>query len=303
MINISNISKSYQNTQALKNIDLDINKGEIFGLIGPDGAGKSTLFRLLTTLLLPDEGSIQLMELDAVKDFKEVRKRIGYMPGNFSLYQDLTVKENLEFFAKVFNSSIEENFDMIKDIYNLLEPFKDRKAGDLSGGMKQKLALSCALIHKPEILLLDEPTFGVDPVSRKEFWDNLKKLKEVDGLTTLVSTPYMDEAALCDRIALINKGQILDTDTPENISSKYPYDLYSLSTSNNYKILKQIRSIAEIKHSYMFGASIHISVEKGSSISSWIKNIEELQIDYNIKMQDPNVEDVFMQLMEKDENG
>jgi ABC-type multidrug transport system ATPase subunit len=212
-IKINNISKSYAEAQALQEISLSVNEGELFGLIGPDGAGKTTLMRILTTLLLPDTGEAKMAGLDVVKDFKEIRHIVGYMPGRFSLYQDLSVEENLNFFATVFGTTVEENYDLIRDIYYQIEPFKNRRAGKLSGGMKQKLALSCALIHKPKILVLDEPTTGVDAVSRKEFWEMLKKLQQ-RGITILVSTPYMDEATLCDRVALMQKGRILDVDSP-----------------------------------------------------------------------------------------
>ena len=223
-LSIRHISKAYQKgkVQALKDVSLEVNEGEIFGLIGPDGAGKTTLFRILTTLILPDEGEATVDGLDAVRDFRAIRRRIGYMPGRFSLYQDLTVQENLAFFASIFNTTIEENYDLIKDIYQQIEKFKDRKAGKLSGGMKQKLALSCALIHAPRVLFLDEPTTGVDPVSRKEFWEMLRRLKDEHGITMLVSTPYMDEAALCDRIALIHDGRIMKVGAPDAISQGYP---------------------------------------------------------------------------------
>ena len=211
-ISVQNINKKYGDIQALSNISFEVEQGEIYGIIGPDGAGKTSLFRILTTLLLAESGTATVDRLDIVKDYKQIRSRIGYMPGKFSLYQDLTVEENLEFFATVFNTTIKENYDLIKDIYSQIEPFKDRRAGKLSGGMKQKLALSCALIHKPTVLFLDEPTTGVDPVSRKEFWEMLRKLKE-QNITILVSTPYMDEAMLCDRIALIQEGSFLQVDT------------------------------------------------------------------------------------------
>ena len=214
-----------------RGISFEVKKGEIFGIIGPDGAGKTTLFRILTTLILADSGSATVDGFDVVNDYKEIRKRVGYMPGRFSLYQDLTVEENLNFFATVFNTTIEENYDLVKDIYQQIEPFKKRRAGKLSGGMKQKLALSCALIHKPSVLFLDEPTTGVDPVSRKEFWGMLKKLKD-QGITILVSTPYMDEATLCDRIALIQNGQFLKIDTPENIVRQYKTIFCSMNRSN-----------------------------------------------------------------------
>ena len=218
MIKVRHICKSYGVVQALNDLSFEVQAGEIFGIIGPDGAGKTTLFRILTTLLLPDSGSAKVMHLDVVADYKEIRNQIGYMPGRFSLYHDLSVRENLELFATVFNTSVRENYDLIKDIYQQIEPFKERRAGKLSGGMKQKLALCCALIHKPVVLFLDEPTTGVDPVSRKEFWDMLKNLKQ-QGITILVSTPYMDEAALCDRIALIQNGTFLQIDTPQNMAT------------------------------------------------------------------------------------
>ena len=215
-INIKNLSKSYGDTHAVQNLSLEVKKGELFGLIGPDGAGKTTVFRMLTTLILPDEGSATVEGYDIVRDYKQIRNCVGYMPGRFSLYQDLTVQENLEFFATVFGTTIEQNYSLIKDIYEQIKPFSNRRAGKLSGGMKQKLALCCALIHKPEVLFLDEPTTGVDVVSRKEFWQMLAKLK-AQGITILVSTPYMDEASLCDRIALMQAGKILSTSTPEQI--------------------------------------------------------------------------------------
>src|SRR6186997_989368 len=226
---VENIIKTYgkkKEVTALSDISFNISKGELFGIIGPDGAGKTSLFRILTTLLLADSGKVSVEGLDVVKDYKAIRKRIGYMPGKFSLYQDLSVEENLNFFATIFNTNIEENYDLIKDIYVQIEPFKKRKAGKLSGGMKQKLALSCALIHRPSILFLDEPTTGVDAVSRKEFWEMLKGLKK-QGITILVSTPYMDEAVLCERIALIQHGKILQIDTPEAIIQSFPTKLYA----------------------------------------------------------------------------
>ena len=225
MIEIKNISKYYNDIQALKEISLSVEKGELFGLIGPDGAGKTTLMRILMTLLLPDSGEAKMNDLHVVKDFKKIRHIVGYMPGRFSLYQDLSVEENLHFFATVFGTTIEENYDLIRDIYYQIEPFKNRRAGKLSGGMKQKLALSCALIHKPKILILDEPTTGVDAVSRKEFWEMLKALQQKE-ITILVSTPYMDEASLCDRVALIQKGTILDVDSPSRITEKFPRKNY-----------------------------------------------------------------------------
>lgn len=221
---VDNISKRYGKVEALRGVSFAVKPGELFGLIGPDGAGKSTLFRILTTLLLADEGTATVGGADVVKDYKEIRRKVGYMPGGFSLYQDLTVEENLNFFATVFHTTIEENYDLVKDIYQQIEPFKKRRAGALSGGMKQKLALSCALIHKPDILFLDEPTTGVDPVSRKEFWEMLRRLKE-QGITIIASTPIMDEARQCDRIAFINEGQIHGIDTPECILREFAHIL------------------------------------------------------------------------------
>lgn len=222
LVSVNNLAKSYGDVQALRHISLEIQEGEIFGLIGPDGAGKSTFFRILSTLLLPDEGEVSVDGLDVRKDFKSIRQRIGYMPGKFSLYQDLTVEENINFFATLFGTSVKENYSLVAPIYGQIERFRNRPAGKLSGGMKQKLALSCALIHAPRVLLLDEPTTGVDPVSRKEFWEMLCDLKTKHNLTIIVSTPYMDEAALCDRIALIHLGQVLKTGTPQEIADGYP---------------------------------------------------------------------------------
>ncbi len=232
MISIQHISKSYKDVQAITDISLEVQKGELFGLIGPDGAGKTTLMRILMTLLIQDEGTATMNGFDVIKDYKKIRNMVGYMPGRFSLYQDLTVEENLNFFATVFKTTVSENYDLIRDIYIQIEPFKKRLAGKLSGGMKQKLALSCALIHKPEILILDEPTTGVDAVSRKEFWEMLKNLQQ-KGITILVSTPYMDEATLCNRVALMQKGKVLDIDTPRNLVDSYTRKLYAIMLSDN----------------------------------------------------------------------
>src|ERR1700749_2932097 len=260
----NNLTKQYGKkkdiVQALKGISFEVEKGELFGLIGPDGAGKTSLFRILTTLLLPDGGSATVDGLDVVKDFRTIRKRVGYMPGKFSLYQDLTVEENLEFFATIFKTTIRENYDLIKDIYSQIEPFKDRRAGKLSGGMKQKLALSCALIHRPTVLFLDEPTTGVDAVSRKEFWEMLRSLKN-KRITILVSTPYMDEARLCDRIALIQKGTILSIDTPEGIVRQFPGDLYGVRAANTHLLLREMRAYPGTKSCFAFGDALHVTCE------------------------------------------
>lgn len=217
---VQNISRRYGAVEALRDVSFTVQPGELFGLIGPDGAGKSTLFRILTTLLLADKGTARVCGLDVVKDYREIRRRVGYMPGRFSLYQDLTVEENLQFFAILFRTTVRENYDLVKDIYSQIEPFRTRRAGALSGGMKQKLALSCALIHKPEVLFLDEPTTGVDPVSRREFWDMLGRLRE-QGITIVVSTPIIDEARRCDRIAFLNHGQVQGVDTADRILTRF----------------------------------------------------------------------------------
>ncbi|NVO09533.1 MAG: ABC transporter ATP-binding protein [Bacteroidales bacterium] len=299
---VNNISKSYEKVVALKDVSFEVEKGELFGLIGPDGAGKTTLIRILTSLIIPDSGKASLSGNDVVKDFREIRKIVGYMPGRFSLYSDLTVLENLEFFAGVFGTTIEENHYLIKDIYHMLEPFKNRLAGKLSGGMKQKLALSCALIHKPEILLLDEPTTGVDAVSRKEFWVMLRKLKD-EGITILVSTPYMDEASQCDRIALIDKGQILSINTPKGVVDLFPYKLLGVNTPNSFKLLKNLRSFPMCKGAFLFGQDIHFATDNKDLTC---KELQESIINAGfenttVKQIEPSVEDCFMQLMGNNE--
>ncbi|MBT8386030.1 MAG: ABC transporter ATP-binding protein, partial [Ignavibacteria bacterium] len=263
---------------------------------GPDGAGKSSIFRILTTLLLADSGSASVMELDVVNDFKEIRKIVGYMPGRFSLYQDLSVEENLEFFATIFNTTIEENYNLIADIYIQLEPFKKRRAGKLSGGMKQKLALCCALIHKPKVLFLDEPTTGVDPVSRKEFWEMLKRLKE-QGISILVSTPYMNEAKLCNRIALIQSGKVLEIDTPQNIVDRFDSDLYAVHSDNMFELLTDLRSFPKTKSCFAFGDKHHLVLKDNNidlnELITYLKKQTNLEID---KIE-PGIEDCFMRLI------
>ena len=253
---LQNLSKSYKTVKALTEINVTINKGELFGFIGPDGAGKTTLFRILTTLLNPDSGTATVEGFDTVKNYKSIRNIVGYMPGRFSLYQDLTVEENLKFFASIYKTTIEENYHLISDIYKHIEPFKHRKAGKLSGGMKQKLALSCALIHKPEVLFLDEPTTGVDAVSRMEFWEMLKKLRS-QGITILVSTPYMDEAALCDRVALMQNGHIMTIDTPDAIIGAFPVKIYTVRSNRMYHLLNELQTIPETEAVYRFGDVVH----------------------------------------------
>ncbi|MCR8894982.1 ABC transporter ATP-binding protein [Bacteroides caecigallinarum] len=299
-VSVSQLSKSYSSIKALDNVSFDVPKGELFGIIGPDGAGKTTLFRLLTTLILPDSGSAVIEGLDVVKDYAAVRNIIGYMPGKFSLYQDLTVEENLNFFATVFNTTVKENYHLIEDIYKHIEPFRTRRAGKLSGGMKQKLALSCALIHKPKVLFLDEPTTGVDPVSRKEFWEMLLKLKS-QGITIIVSTPYMDEARLCDRIALMQNGKFLRIDSPENIIASYPQKLWSVTADNMHGLLNDLRSCPYVKSSFSFGASYHVTMVESATaaiLNEYLINKGYGNIDITeIK---PTVEDCFM-LMLKEE--
>jgi ABC-2 type transport system ATP-binding protein len=257
---VHGLSKSYASgkVQALKEVSLQVNAGELFGLIGPDGAGKTSLFRILTTLLLPDAGEAQVLGLDVVKEYKEIRRRVGYMPGKFSLYADLTVEENLMFFASVFGTTIHENMDLVRDIYSQIEPFKDRRAGKLSGGMKQKLALCCALIHKPEVLFLDEPTTGVDAVSRTEFWNMLGRLKQ-QGITILVSTPYMDEATRCDRIALIQKGMIMDVDTPNGLMDAFPRALFAVKAEGMIALQRELKSMSQVFSCHAFGEFFHVS--------------------------------------------
>ncbi len=296
-ISLSNISKSYKKVKAVQDISFDVNPGELFGLIGPDGAGKTTIFRILTTLLIPDDGTATVAGFDVVKDYKAIRKSVGYMPGRFSLYQDLTVEENLTFFATIFGTTIEENYDLIEDIYVQIEPFKDRRAGKLSGGMKQKLALCCALIHKPKVLFLDEPTTGVDPVSRKEFWEMLKRLQKKD-ITILVSTPYMDEAALCDRIALIQDGEILEIDTPKAIVNKFPKTIYNVGANNMYILIQALQSYEHLYSVFPFGEFVHYTDKRDSFETSDLKSYLENAglIDISIDATQPNIEDAFMEL-------
>jgi len=298
-IKVENISKSYNKgkVQALQDISLEVKKGELFGLIGPDGAGKTTLFRILTTLLFADSGKASVMGKDVVQDYKYIRNNVGYMPGKFSLYQDLTVAENLNFFATIFGTTIEENYDLIKDIYVQIEPFKNRRAGKLSGGMKQKLALSCALIHKPEVLFLDEPTTGVDPVSRKEFWEVLKRLQQ-KGITILVSTPYMDEAALCDRIALIQNGKILKTNTPELIAQDFTHPLYLVKADNMYQLLQDLKTYPGVHSVYPFGEYLHYADVATTfdprELHTYLQTKNHTQI--HIAPTQPEIEDLFMEL-------
>jgi len=291
------ISKSYKSLKALNNISFDVKEGELFGLIGPDGAGKTTLFRVLTTLLFADEGKGTVAGLDLVKDYKIIRESVGYMPGKFSLYQDLTVEENLKFFATIFGTTIEENYELIEDIYVQIDPFKNRRAGKLPGGMKQKLALCCALIHKPTVLFLDEPTTGVDPVSRKEFWEMIKRLQQ-KGITILVSTPYMDEAALCDRIALIQDGIILQIDTPEAIIKHYPKSIYNVSADNMYQLIQSLKAFEHSHSVYPFGEFVHYTDKRTAFNPDHLKRYlaKKLLSNITVEITEPTIEDAFMEL-------
>ena len=305
-VTLQNITKTYDKGKvlAVDDVSLEIEKGELFGLIGPDGAGKTSVFRILTTVLLADKGTASVNGLDVVKDYQAIRRRIGYMPGRFSLYQDLTVKENLDFFATLFGTTIEENYTLVKDIYEQISPFNNRRAGKLSGGMKQKLALCCALIHKPEVLFLDEPTTGVDAVSRREFWEMLKKLK-LQGITILVSTPYMDEAVLCERIALMQNGRIMSVNAPQNIVASYPVPLYAVKAGNIYKLLNDLRNSEEVESCFAFGEYLHVTLRNDNTAGvTALKNSIAAQghTDIEVKTLAPTIEDSFIRLMNENKN-
>lgn len=300
---VNDISKTYgkkDKITAVDHVSFSVNRGEIFGLIGPDGAGKTSIFRILTTLLLPDGGSATVEGLDVVKDYSAIRGIVGYMPGRFSLYPDLSVEENLRFFATVFNTTVEENYELIRDIYVQIEPFKQRRAGRLSGGMKQKLALCCALIHQPTVLFLDEPTTGVDPVSRKEFWEMLKRLKE-GGITIMVSTPYMDEASQCDRIALMQGGKILSIDTTARIIGAFRGRLFAIRNGKMARLLHELNGYEQTKMSYAFGEFAHAVFKNGhireEEIAEYLssKGLEQVEV----KAVTPTIEDCFIQLLKK----
>lgn len=298
---IDHIDKSFDKVKALQQVDFEVKDGELFGLIGPDGAGKSTLFRIMASLLIPDAGTCLMQGHNIVSDYREVRKIIGYMPGRFSLYMDLSVEENLAFYARVFGTTVEENYDLIRDVYEQIAPFKKRLAGKLSGGMKQKLALSCALIHRPEILILDEPTTGVDAVSRHEFWDMLKKIQK-EGITIVVSTPYMDEAEMCDRVGLIQKGKLLEISDP-SIPSVGDAPLFSLRSDKGvYAYLEKIRKLEGCKHAWLFGDQLHVSLHSeshGAEVQSAIEAWGDPSLQW-LPIQ-PSIEDRFMGLIEQEE--
>jgi ABC-2 type transport system ATP-binding protein len=299
MISIKNITKTFHDGSltALDDINIEIGKGELFGLIGPDGAGKTTLFRILATLVQADSGQATIGDADVVRDYAKIRHTIGYMPGRFSLYQDLTILENLTFFAAVFGTTLAENYERIKPIYSHIEAFKDRRAGQLSGGMKQKLALCCALVHQPSILLLDEPTTGVDPVSRQEFWDMLQLLQQ-QGLTIVVSTPYMDEARRCDRIALLQKGKILDQDTPSGIIERHSQPLYSLQGEAMFSLLETVRAWPGTSSCFAFGESHHVRLKTGIEPQQLDAHLKETGLkNVKIKAITPDIEDIFIELL------
>ncbi|MEP2670705.1 MAG: ABC transporter ATP-binding protein [Cyclobacteriaceae bacterium] len=301
-VKVERVFKNFQSgktqIEALKDISFDVGKGELFGLIGPDGAGKTTLFRILTTLMIANKGNAWVDGLEVVSDYKEIRKRVGYMPGRFSLYQDLSVEENISFFATLFGTSLEKNYELVKDIYVQIEPFKKRRAGALSGGMKQKLALSCALIHRPSVLFLDEPTTGVDAVSRQEFWELLRSLQD-QGITIVVSTPYMDEASLCDRVALMQDGKIMDIDTPKGITQKFSKPLWAVTSADMYQLMHDLRADERVDTCYPFGQYHHITF---AGVNQEIQSIEKSLVDkghtdLTIQKIDPTIEDCFMELM------
>jgi ABC-2 type transport system ATP-binding protein len=299
-IEINSVRKAYGNISALRDVSFTVEEGDLFGMIGPDGAGKTTLFRIITTLIKPDSGEVNVLGRNAVTQYYELRKLLGYMPGNFSLYSDLSVRENINFFASVFNTSLEENYELVEPIYSQLEKFEGRLAGALSGGMKQKLALSCALIHKPELLILDEPTTGVDAVSRQEFWDMLQDLNQ-KGLTIIVSTPYMDEAEKCEKVALIDEGKIMQIDTPEAIIDSFGSKLYAVKAENAYRLINILRDYEYSESVQPFGKYIHY-VDKRDEIDTgeiekYLKSsgLEEIEIR-QIK---PAIEDQFISLLNK----
>ena len=301
IIDIQRLTKRYGKLTALDSVTLSIAEGSLFGLIGPDGAGKSTLYQILTTLLTPDEGSVTVAGLDVVKDFRQLRTEIGYMPEKFSLYPDLTVRENLHFFASLFGVRVEDNFDLIAPIFAQLEKFPNRRAGALSGGMKQKLALACALIHRPKVLLLDEPTTGVDAVSRSEFWNMLTTLKE-QGITILVSTSYMDEAERCGQIALMNKGRILDVNTPARLIEGMDKNLYNASAADMYPLLKALRALPDVEDCYTFGATLHVVARDNFNPDAAVAKLRlDGLADARIYPARGNIEDLFIKLAKHDE--
>ena len=301
-VQVRALGKSFGAVRALEDVSFDVSEGELFGLVGPDGAGKTTLFRILTTLLVPDQGSASVLGLDVVRNLWEIRSRVGYMPGGFALYPDLSVAENLEFFAAVFGTTVEKGYELIAPIYKQIEPFRDRRAEALSGGMKQKLALSCALVHRPDILLLDEPTTGVDAVSRREFWDQLGNLK-ASGLTIVVSTPYMDEALRCDRVALIHGGKILEIDPPRTIGARYTLPLIAVRGDNRFELLQRLREFPHTHAVYLFGDELHYTdgraTVQGEAVAIELREYLASRGYHDVETHPiaAGIEDSFMELM------
>ncbi|MEQ9377353.1 MAG: ABC transporter ATP-binding protein [Imperialibacter sp.] len=297
-VTVKNLVKTYAHVEALKEISLNVKKGELFGVIGPDGAGKTSLFRIMSSLLLPDSGEVNVLGIDVTRDYASIRKKMGYMPGRFSLYHDLSIEENINLFASIYDTTLEENYENIRYIYSQIEPFRKRRAGALSGGMKQKLALCCALVHSPEILFLDEPTTGVDAVSRSEFWEILQMLKK-RGMTILVSTPYMDEASLCDRVALMQDGRILSIDTPAKITDAYAYSLLAIKTNEKYNMLSSLRMLEHATLVYPFGENIHVVSDKGKLTNEELTKYlnDQGMENWEIVEVAPDIEDCFIALM------
>ena len=297
-VEVEGLRKRFGETVALDGLTFDVSQGEIFGLAGPDGGGKTSLFRILTTLVVPDAGSARVLGFDTVRDLWAIRAAVGYMPGRFSLYPDLSVEENLTFFASVFGTTVKEGYSIIEPIYRQIEPFRDRRAGALSGGMKQKLALSCALVHRPRILFLDEPTTGVDAVSRREFWDLLATLK-ASGLTIVVATPYMDEASRCDRIALMQEGRILAIDEPQALGKRFPARLFAIRGRDKYGMLRLLRSSEHTRSVFPFGSELHYSDLRSDATPGMIAAllVASGYGDARVAAIDPGIEDTFMELM------
>ncbi|MDE5762223.1 MAG: ABC transporter ATP-binding protein [Bacteroidales bacterium] len=307
-VSARNLSKKFGHghhaVQAVDGVSFDVKKGELFGLIGPDGAGKTTLFRLLTSLMVPDSGTAVVEGFDTVKDYRQIRRIIGYMPGRFSLYQDLSVEENLKFFTTLFGSTVAKSYDAIKPIYRYLEPFKKRMAGRLSGGMKQKLALCCALVHAPKVLFLDEPTTGVDPVSRKEFWEMLGTLQD-QGISIVASTPYMNEAVRCHRIAFVQDGKISECDTPENIRRKFPHAILAVKSRDAFSLLQDLRKFPEAHSCYSFGNYQHLYLHSEGGADGCAARLHEYlegkgHQDIRIEPIEASIEDCFMLRMNKE---
>jgi len=297
MIRFDQVVKRYGNTTAVDRATFTVERGELFGLIGPDGAGKSSIMRMLVTLLLPDDGTITLDGHNVVADYRFVRRNVGYMPGTFSLYTDLTVEENLQFFANVFGTTIQENYHLIAEIYEQLAPFKDRRAGALSGGMKQKLALCCALIHRPLALILDEPTTGVDAVSRAEFWSMLRRLTTT-GITIVVSTPYLEEAALCDRVGLINDGRLMQIDTIGGIVASYDHALWRIDADNTRTALQVLREHPAARAAYLYRSSVMMSTDQELDAEHLTHELLRSGVaGARVSRAQPDIEDRFMDLM------